>query len=184
MSQDVELFKLKGELRATDLRKGLTFVFLTKDYHVVSEQTARQHTNQGIVKVYLRSDVDDILNDFKEAQAFGGGAQEEWVKGLDELGKTAATDSLRWQRWEDQLPSGIQLPTHLRKLDPISFATLSQTVAQSAMPESIKAPVNVSLNQQPKPVHSKWTMFLFNSVALHDRRQVRPSTLAFCCFSS
>lgn len=155
------MFKLRSELRASDLKKGLTFVFLTKDLHVVSELVARQNPNLGIVKVYLRSDVDDVLDDFKEAQAFGGGAQEEWVKGLEDVGKAAAADALRWQRWEDQLPSGTYLPMHMLKLDPVSFGTAARSTARPEPPHVARAPITVSTSQQQLPAkHSKWSSFL------------------------
>ena len=94
--------------------------------NVVSEQTARQNPNLAIKKVFSRHDLRAIINDYAEAKQLGAGAAEEWVKGLDERGKMAMADALRWSRWEDQLPLGTHLGTYLRDTDAGSFLPLQE----------------------------------------------------------
>lgn len=85
------------------LLPGLPVVFLTPDLHVVSPQTIqndREPTRRELTKLYWKKQVEDIKAGFEDALRLGPEAAEEWLKGVEGLGRSARSDVSRWERWE------------------------------------------------------------------------------------
>lgn len=81
----------------------LPLVFLTNELHVISTttlQSGQQPANIQITKCFSKQQVDSIIKEFEGVKALGSAATEEWLKGLDGLGKERKIDAGRWERWE------------------------------------------------------------------------------------
>ena len=75
---------------------------MTTELHIIPSstlQTNKQPSSLQISKYFLRSQVEDIKNEFNSVQVLGDAAAEEWVKGLDSLGKQRRNDAAKWERW-------------------------------------------------------------------------------------
>ena len=81
----------------------LPLIFLTNELHVIPTTTlqASQHpANIQITKYFSKQQVDDISKEFEGVKILGTAATEEWLKGLDGLGKERKNDAARWERWQ------------------------------------------------------------------------------------
>ena len=80
---------------------GLPFVFITHKMHVLSPdiQSAQASPDAQLTKIFLRTDVDQLVNEFNTVRSLGDAAVEEWLKGLDERGKRRRADPSRWEKW-------------------------------------------------------------------------------------
>lgn len=136
---------------------------------MVSEQVARAHPSHGFFKVFSQDSVKEVLQEYAEAKALGSGAAEEWVKGLEDLGKSAMSDATRWLRWEEQLPIGTDLPTYLRDLDAVSFPPKETELRHASHAD----------NFGPLAITGK-LCFIASSCSLH----VSPTQFASCFVTS
>lgn len=66
-------------------------------------------------KVYWKPDLLKLEQEYKEADQLN--AAEEWVKGLEDKGKEAMAEIMRWTRWEEGIPFGKRLFEHMRDCD-------------------------------------------------------------------
>ncbi|KAK8197244.1 uncharacterized protein BKA78DRAFT_75054 [Phyllosticta capitalensis] len=86
------------------LLAALPYVFVTQNLHVVPStvisSTSSIPTNVKISKWYWRDHVRDIQRQSEEARSLGPAAGEEWLKGLEHVGKQRLIDAERWERWE------------------------------------------------------------------------------------
>jgi hypothetical protein len=85
------------------LMAALPFVFLTNESHIISPatlQTSHQPQTVQITKHFFTQHVEDIKKEFEGVKALGSATTEEWLKGLDGVGKERRNDSARWERWE------------------------------------------------------------------------------------
>ena len=81
----------------------LPLVLFTNELHVIPAATlqAAQHPSSiQITKLFSKQQVEDISKEFDSVKALGTAAAEEWLKGLDGLGKERKSDAARWERWE------------------------------------------------------------------------------------
>ena len=81
----------------------LPFIFLTNDLHAISPTTLQSsHHPQSvqITKHFSLEHVEDIKREFEKVKKLGSATAEEWIKGLDDLGKGRRNDAARWERWE------------------------------------------------------------------------------------
>ena len=69
--------------------------------HVLSPdiQSAQASPDAQLTKIFLRTDVDQLANEFNTVRSLGNAAVEEWLKGLDERGKRRRADPSRWEKW-------------------------------------------------------------------------------------
>lgn len=63
-------------------------------------QTKQHPPALQISKYFLKSQIEDLKKEFENVKFLGSAATEEWVKGLDSLGKQRRNDAARWERWE------------------------------------------------------------------------------------
>ncbi|KAK8168475.1 hypothetical protein BKA80DRAFT_341312 [Phyllosticta citrichinensis] len=86
------------------LLAALPYVFVTQQFHVVPStvisSTSSIPPNVKISKWYWRDHVRDIQRQFDEARSLGPAAGEEWLKGLEDVGRQRLVDAERWERWE------------------------------------------------------------------------------------
>lgn len=80
----------------------LPFVFLTSDNHIVSHASLQNGLppNMQLAKYFFKPHIEDMKMEFFKAKDMGTAAAEEWIKGLDDLGKDRRNDAVRWERWE------------------------------------------------------------------------------------
>lgn len=85
--------------------------------------------------MYYKPDVSNIVEEQSDANSFGGGAVEEWKKGLITRGKEAMADAARWEQWAAPMPQGMALSQVLREYDVPSFSvSTGMPYSNSAMP--------------------------------------------------
>ncbi|KAK8433106.1 hypothetical protein IWX49DRAFT_101593 [Phyllosticta citricarpa] len=98
-SQTSLLFAVNSALLAA-----LPYVFVTQHLHVVPStvigSTSSVPPSVKIAKWYWRDHVRDIQRQFDEARSLGPAAGEEWLKGLEDVGRQRLVDAERWERWE------------------------------------------------------------------------------------
>lgn len=86
------------------LLPGLSFVLLTSSMHMVSSVTLRLAdipTDLQLSKYYSNSEIDQLMNEFHHVKSLGPAALEEWMKGLESMGKRKLSDAARWEQWEN-----------------------------------------------------------------------------------
>jgi hypothetical protein len=96
------------------LLPGLSFVLLTSSMHMVSSVTLRVAdipTDLQLSKYYSNLEIDQLMNEFDDVKSLGPAALEEWMKGLESMGKRKLSDAARWEQWEN---SGGLHEAHLR----------------------------------------------------------------------
>nr|OQO32018.1 hypothetical protein B0A51_00817 [Rachicladosporium sp. CCFEE 5018] len=120
---DIELMQRTST--ASSLRLGLPHAFRTPDRHYVYDLIRQAQGgipgHLRIVKTFLKKDLATITDELSEVKSFGEGTADEWRKGLAQRGKDAMADASRWERWEQNLPPGIQLGHWIREYDLASF---------------------------------------------------------------
>lgn len=95
-------------------------------------------------KHFYKTHIEDLKKEFVQVKAMGPAAAEEWVKGLEALGKDHLSDAARWEQWEAK--------GGLRKVNsrPAPRTTAPQTLHTN--PSSTSSPVvNVPVND----IHSE-----------------------------
>ena len=111
--------------KASTLRVGLPYAFLTPDLNFVPEPQRQAPggipSHLRVAKVYYLKDLEAIDVEFESAKSFGDGAAEEWRKGLFLKGKESMADAARWEKWEAQMHFGSDLSHVLREYDLSSF---------------------------------------------------------------
>lgn len=86
------------------LLPGLSFVLLTSSMHMVSSVTLRMAdipTDLQLSKYYSNSEIDQLMNEFHHVKSLGPAVLEEWMKGLESMGKRKVSDAARWEQWEN-----------------------------------------------------------------------------------
>lgn len=81
----------------------LPLVFLTNELHVIPTtalQAGQHPASIRLTKHFSKQQVDGIIKEFEGVKVLGSAATEEWLKGLDGLGKERKNDAARWERWE------------------------------------------------------------------------------------
>jgi hypothetical protein len=77
---------------------------MTNELQVIPASLLRttQHTPAlQISKYFLKSQIVDIRKKYDSVKSLGDAAAEEWIKGLEDLGKERRHDAARWERWEE-----------------------------------------------------------------------------------
>lgn len=82
-------------------------------------------------KWFYREHVQDINRQFEDVRALGPAAGEEWLKGLEDMGRRRMADAERWERCERK--GGLQdlSPPRRQTVSPPSIASSSQQAAPS-----------------------------------------------------
>jgi hypothetical protein len=86
------------------LLPGLSFVLLTSSMHMVSSVALRLAdipTDLHLSKYYFNSEIDQLMDEFHHVKSLGPAALEEWMKGLESMGKRKLSDAARWEQWEN-----------------------------------------------------------------------------------
>lgn len=55
----------------------------------------------SISKYYFNPEIDSLMDEFHHVESLGAAALEEWIKGLQSLGKRKLGDAFRWEQWEN-----------------------------------------------------------------------------------
>ncbi|KAL2352270.1 hypothetical protein BJ546DRAFT_850274 [Cryomyces antarcticus] len=99
------------------LLPSLPYAFVTQDVHVVRSSALQDAVNIPpriqLTKYYYKGHLESIQRGFEEAKALGPAAVEEWLKGLEGVGKDRLHDALRFERWEAKVSANaasLQLP--------------------------------------------------------------------------
>ncbi|KAK5652605.1 hypothetical protein OQA88_10366 [Cercophora sp. LCS_1] len=93
----------------------LPFVYLTLDldaFTLAALEQERFSTEGRITKLYLRSDVELLKQEYAVVRGMGQGAVDEWLKGLDGRFEEARNEAAKWEKWEDS-GGTIQMIRHL-----------------------------------------------------------------------
>ncbi|EED15957.1 conserved hypothetical protein [Talaromyces stipitatus ATCC 10500] len=86
------------------LLPGLSFVLLTPSMHMVSSVALRSSnipTNLHLAKYFSNSEIDHLMNELHHVKSLGSAVLEEWMKGLESMGKRKLADAARWEQWEN-----------------------------------------------------------------------------------
>ncbi len=97
--QEIDLL-LSSSIPST-LMAALPFIFLTNELHALSPATLQngQHPSSiQITKLFSKSQVNEIKEEFESVKAMGSATTEEWLKGLDGRGRERISDAARWER--------------------------------------------------------------------------------------
>jgi hypothetical protein len=81
----------------------LPFVFFTNELHVIPPATLQSGQPPPAIQItkhFSSQRIDDIKKEFEGVKMLGSATAEEWLKGLDGLGKERRNDAARWERWE------------------------------------------------------------------------------------
>ena len=140
---------------AASLRLGLPYAFRTPDLHFVlglmQQAPGGIPGHLRVSKVYYNPDIQAILDELEDAEAFGDGAANEWRKGLMSKGQAAIADASRWEKWESQLRFGADIPSVLREYDLASFPRY--VAQQQARSMTATAPAVVGIGSAYAPRH-------------------------------
>ncbi|KAH7060510.1 hypothetical protein B0J12DRAFT_566322 [Macrophomina phaseolina] len=114
---------------STALLAALPCVFVTHNLHTVPSSILTSTPvppNITLSKWFYREHVQDINRQFEEVRALGPAAGEEWLKGLEDMGRRRMADAERWERWERK--GGFQdlHPPRRQSVSPSSIASSSQ----------------------------------------------------------
>lgn len=58
-------------------------------------------TDLHLSKYYFKSEIDQLMNEFHHVKSLGSAVLEEWMKGLESMGKRKSSDAARWEQWEN-----------------------------------------------------------------------------------
>ena len=75
----------------------LPFVFLTRDRDVFLDQPP---ADLQVTKLFSKSDVEALQEEFLQVRDMGQGTMGEWLKGLPGRGSSLQHDALKWEKWE------------------------------------------------------------------------------------
>ena len=75
----------------------LPFVFLTRDRDVFLDQPP---ADMQVTKLFPKSDVQALEEEFLQVRDMGQGTMGEWLKGLPGRGSSLQHDALKWEKWE------------------------------------------------------------------------------------
>lgn len=79
-------------------------MLLTSSMHMVSSVALRLAdipTDLHLSKYYSNSEIDQLMDEFHHVKSLGPAALEEWMKGLESMGKRKLSDAARWEQWEN-----------------------------------------------------------------------------------
>lgn len=79
-------------------------MLLTSSMHMVSSVALRSAdipTDLHLSKYYSNLEIDQLMNEFHHVKSLGSAALEEWMKGLESMGKRKLSDASRWEQWEN-----------------------------------------------------------------------------------
>lgn len=79
----------------TAVLQAIPFACITSDLHVQPSNTLDTDKQ----KLFSPTDVDGVTKEYHEVQALGPGAMDEWMKGLNNRGKTLQNQASRWEKW-------------------------------------------------------------------------------------
>lgn len=118
----------------------LPFIFLTDENHIVSHASLQNGLppNIQIAKYFFKPHIEDMKVEFFKAKDMGAAAAEEWIKGLEDLGKDRRNDAVRWERWE--AIGGVQ---RMHAIEPSERALQRQL---NIIPSSTLVPQPVAMN--------------------------------------
>lgn len=72
--------------------------------HVLSSVALRVAdipTDLQLSKYYSNLEIDQLMNKFHHVKSLGPAVLEEWMKGLESMGKRKLSDAARWEQWEN-----------------------------------------------------------------------------------
>ena len=85
------------------LLPALPCAFVSQTENFVTSAALRNTTPPSdiqLVKHYYKPHVDQIKSQFRDARELGSASAEEWVKGLESIGREKCIDAARWELWE------------------------------------------------------------------------------------
>jgi hypothetical protein len=110
------------------LMPAIPFVFVTNELHVLSSATLQsgQHPPSiHITKYFSKSQIAAVKQEFEEVKAMDSAAVEEWLKGLDDRGKSHRRDAGRWEKLEVGGGLGRMRDISFEASDPDGSGTIS-----------------------------------------------------------
>lgn len=124
----------------------LPFIFITAEFHIASAAVLQQGpppANIQISKCFLTEHVDAIKAEFVQVKSMGPGTTEEWLKGLEERGRSRKNDAAKWERWE--LNGGVE---RMQRTIPLEASE------SFSMPKGLPAPLrNMGHTEFGRPVN-------------------------------
>ena len=81
----------------------LPWVYLTTELHIVPSSAVEQGQlppGVQVTKLFLRSDVEVLEQEFSKVRDMGSGTVDEWLKGLDGRGKDTRQQVSKWEKWD------------------------------------------------------------------------------------
>jgi hypothetical protein len=147
------------------LLPGLPYAYFTSNLDFVTSNTLRASSpppGLDLTRYYFQSQVDELKQEMDHASSLGRAAAEEWVKGLDDVGRQKMEDAKRFEHWEatgglqallrsrakDVIPSKHGLPTK-PTLPDLSLPSVPAHV--QAQPNSAGSRTQSPLSAQYKP---------------------------------
>lgn len=110
------------------LLPALPFALISSSSHFIANSVLRSTpppSTLQLTKHYYKPHVDDIRRQLDDARELGSASAEEWIKGLDRLGKERLHDATRWEQWEAKGGlKKVNLRPHLRAIATTGPATV------------------------------------------------------------
>lgn len=143
------------------LLPGLPFVFITNKMHVLSPgvlHSAQVPPDVQLTKIFLRTHVDQLADEFDSVKSLGGAAVEEWLKGLEGRGKKRRSNTSRWEKWpgivamRTVLYSGLPVAASSVNAASVSTEALSSTNGAQYTQRALLAPRASSSHKTSTPL--------------------------------
>ncbi|MCJ1236060.1 hypothetical protein MMC14_004037 [Varicellaria rhodocarpa] len=81
----------------------MSYAFISQsDQYVASISLRNMAPPSDLAKHFYKPHIEDIKRRLYHAQDLGPGSAEEWIKGLDTVGKERTSDAARWELWESK----------------------------------------------------------------------------------
>ncbi|TKA73114.1 hypothetical protein B0A49_06354 [Cryomyces minteri] len=130
------------------LLPSLPYAFVTQDIHVVHSSALQDAVNIPpriqLTKYYYKGHLESIQREFEEAKTLGPAAVEEWLKGLEGVGKDRLHDALRFERWEAKVSASA---ASLQLLPPKPTTLIDSNNKQTPVDRSRPIPSSVSMSE-------------------------------------
>ena len=100
-SQELDLLVSPSIPSAT--LEALPFACVTQELRIVPAATVEQGqlpADMQVTKLFLRSDVEKLKQEFETVRDMGSGTVDEWLKGLGGRGKDARHQASKWEKWD------------------------------------------------------------------------------------
>ncbi len=132
----------------------LPFALLTPQWHVIPS-TALQNSppppTLHMTKYYYKPDIESIKRELEDVKGLGPAATEEWIKGMDRVGKDRMAEAARWERWEAKYKMEAMMSNNVVNI-PAPKSASNATATTSTAHEVL--PVLPSTTRQKTPVRN------------------------------